>query len=131
MFNHIGTVCVFVEDQDRAKAFYTNVLGMEVHQDMPVFPGAPNRWLSVKPHGATTELILYKIDKNWEHYIAVVGKSQAVTFDVSNILGLIADLKSKGVTVVVEPDVQPWGTNAMIKDSEGNTLLLVETPHQG
>jgi hypothetical protein len=41
---------------------------------------------------------------------------------------LHADLKAKGVTFVQEPDVQPWGTYAMIEDSEGNRLILVERP---
>jgi predicted enzyme related to lactoylglutathione lyase len=39
-----------------------------------------------------------------------------------------ADLKSKGVVFIQEPDAQPWGTFAIIQDSEGNHLLLVEQP---
>jgi len=131
MINKIGTVCLFVSDQDRAKAFYTNVLGFELHGDEPVFPGAKNRWLSVAPKGSATELILYLPDENWEHYKQVVGHSQAITFDVSNIAGLTADLKKKGVVFVQEPDKQPWGTFATIRDSEGNHILLVEQPKRG
>jgi catechol 2,3-dioxygenase-like lactoylglutathione lyase family enzyme len=33
MIERVGTVCVFVSDQDRAKAFYTNQLGFELHTD--------------------------------------------------------------------------------------------------
>jgi predicted enzyme related to lactoylglutathione lyase len=51
-----------------------------------------------------------------------------VTLDVTDMSGLIADLKAKGVKVVHEPDSQPWGTNAIILDSEGNNILLVELP---
>ena len=29
MIKRVGTVSIFVEDQDRAKAFYTETLGME------------------------------------------------------------------------------------------------------
>jgi len=126
MINHIGTVCLFVENQDRAKAFYTDVLGMKVHEDMEFFPGSPTRWLSMSINGTATELILYVVDENWEHYRGVVGKSQAITFDVSNMTAFIAELKAKGVTVAREPDVQPWGSSAMIKDSEGNSILLIE-----
>jgi predicted enzyme related to lactoylglutathione lyase len=32
------------------------------------------------------------------------------------------------VTFTQEPDKQPWGTYATIKDSEGNSLLLVQPP---
>ena len=128
MINRVGTVTVFVENQDRAKDFYSNVLGMEVHSDQPVYPGSANRWLSVAPKGAATEIILYLVDEHWEHYSGVVGKSQAVTLDVSDMMTLAKDLKAKGVKFMTEPDPQPWGTNAYIFNSEGNAILLVEAP---
>lgn len=128
MIDRIGSVCLFVADQDRAKEFYTRVLGMEVRSDEPIYPGARNRWLAVAPKGAQTDLILYLPDENWQHYKDVVGKSQAMAFIVGDMKALQADLKAKGVTFVQEPDPQPWGTNAIIKDSEGNHLILVEPP---
>jgi catechol 2,3-dioxygenase-like lactoylglutathione lyase family enzyme len=126
--NYVGTVSVFVADQDRAKAFYTNVLGFELRADSPLFPGAEARWIAVAPEGAKTEIILYLPDENWEHYKDVVGKSQALTLDVTDMASLHAGLKAKGVTFIQEPDVQPWGTYAMIQDSEGNSLIIVEQP---
>jgi catechol 2,3-dioxygenase-like lactoylglutathione lyase family enzyme len=128
MIDSVGTVCIFVADQDRAKAFYTDQLGFELRTDQPLFPGAPNRWVAVAPAGAKTEVILYLPDQNWEHYRQVVGKSQAVTFNVTDMAALADDLKAKGVTFVHEPSVEPWGTNAIILDSEGNNILLVELP---
>jgi len=128
MINRVGTVTVFVENQDRAKEFYTNMLDMEVHTDQAGIPGSPNRWLAVAPKGAATEIILYLVDQYWEHYRPVVGKSQAVTLDVTDMATLAKNLKAKGVTFIAEPDFQPWGTNAMIQDSEGNAILLVEQP---
>jgi catechol 2,3-dioxygenase-like lactoylglutathione lyase family enzyme len=124
----VGTVCVFVSDQDRAKAFYTNTLGMELREDQPLYPGATNRWVAVAPQGAETEIILYLPDENWQHYKQVVGKSQALTLNVTDMSALHDDLKSKGVKFVQEPDAQPWGTYATIEDSEGNKLILVEPP---
>jgi lactoylglutathione lyase len=128
--DRIGTISLFVSNQDRAKDWYTNVLGFELRQDAPIYPGSPNRWVSVAPKGAETEVILYLPDENWEHYQQVVGKSQALTFNVTDMTALIADLKQKGVEVLTEPDPQPWGTSAIIKDSEGNSLILVELPKQ-
>jgi len=128
MINKVGTVTIYVEDQDRAKDFYTKVLGFELKQDAPLYPGATTRWVAVAPKGAATEVILYLPDKHWEHYRQVVGKSQSVTFDVTDMAATAAALKAKGVEFVTEPDVQPWGTSAFIKDSEGNQLLLVEEP---
>ena len=128
MINHVGTVSVFVSDQERAKAFYTDVLGFELRADAPLYPGATARWIAVAPEGAQSEIILYLPDENWDHYRQVVGKSQALTLDVTDMAAVHEQLKAKGVVFVQEPDVQPWGTFAMIQDSEGNTLLLVEQP---
>ena len=128
MINHVGTLSVFVSDQERAKEFYTNVLGFELRADAPLFPGATARWIAVAPQGAQTEIILYLPDENWSHYRQVVGKSQALTLDVADMATVHEQLKAKGVVFAQEPDVQPWGTFAMIEDSEGNILLLVEQP---
>jgi len=125
MIDAVATVCVFVTDQDRAKAFYTDVLRFELRQDSPM---GESRWIAVAPKGARTEVILYKMDQNWEHYRSVMGKSQAITFNVTDIAGLRDDLKAKGVRITQEPDPQPWGTYMMILDQDDNALLMVEEP---
>ncbi len=89
---------------------------------------AANRWIAVAPRGAATEVILYLPDENWEHYRQVVGQSQALAFNVTDMHALHADLQAKGVTFVQEPEVQPWGTYAIILDSEGNRLILSQPP---
>ncbi len=126
--NRVGSVSIFVKDQNRAKKFYTQVLGMELRQDAPLAPSASARWLAVAPAGAQTDIVLYLPDENWEHYQQVLGKSQALTLDVTDMAALHADLKAKGVVFVQEPDIQPWGGYAIIEDSEGNHLILVEQP---
>ena len=130
MFECVGSVSLFVSDQERAKDFYTRILGFELRQDAPLYPGATNRWVAVAPKGAQTDVILYMPDENWEHYRQTVGKSQAMAFNVKDMSKLVADLKAKGVTFTQEPDHQPWGTYAMIRDSEGNQLILVEPPKE-
>ena len=126
MIDSLATVCIFVSDQDKAKAFYTDVLGFELRQDSPM--GPDTRWVAVAPEGARTEVILYKMDENWQHYRQVQGKSQALTFNVTDMASLYADLKAKGVRITQEPDPQPWGTYMMILDQDDNGLLLVEQP---
>jgi lactoylglutathione lyase len=128
MITSVGTVSVFVADQDRAKAFYTDVLGLELRTDQPLYPGATNRWVAVAPRGAQTEIILYLPDENWQHYKQVVGQSQAITLTVDDMMAWHKAMKDKGVTFLQEPDVQPWGTYAQIRDSEGNSLIIVEQP---
>jgi catechol 2,3-dioxygenase-like lactoylglutathione lyase family enzyme len=131
MLTNVGTVCIFVSDQDRAKKFYMETLGLELRRDEPLFPGAPNRWLAVAPPGAVTEIVLYKLDQNWQHFANTIGKSQPSTFAVTDLVQMYHDLKAKGVQFTNEPDVQPWGTFVTLLDPDGNGLLLVEQPKHG
>ncbi len=62
MIDAVATICIFVNDQDKAKAFYLDKLGFELHQDSPM--GPDSRWIAVAPKGARTEVILYKMDEN-------------------------------------------------------------------
>lgn len=126
MIDAVATICIFVSNQDRAKAFYTEKLGFELREDQSM--GPDSRWLAVAPKDARTEVILYKMDDNWQHYRQIMGKSQAITFNVIDMVATAADLKAKGVRVVQEPDVQPWGTFMTILDQDDNALLLVESP---
>jgi len=124
--DRVGTVTIFVADQDRALAFYTDVLGMELRTDAPLYPGAQARWIAVAPPGAETEIILYLVDEEWAHYRGVVGKSQALTLHVPDVAEAYEKLRARGVTFVDAPQEQEWGTFATIEDSEGNRLLLTE-----
>jgi len=124
--NFVGTVSVFVTDQQRAKKFYTEKLGFELREDAPLYPGATARWIAVAPAGSQTDIILYEPDENWEHYRQVIGKAQSISLNVTDLVGVYADLSAKGVNFTQKPEAQPWGTFAMLEDSEGNQILLVE-----
>lgn len=126
MIKRVGTVSIFVEDQDRAKAFYTEKLGMELISDDELWPGADSRWLSVAPAGAETQIVLYKFDENWEHYRSTFGQSQSLTLQCDNIDETYRVYKERGVEFLGEPETQFWGTFVMMKDCEGNTLILVQ-----
>jgi len=126
MIQSVSTVYIFVEDQQRAKTFYTEILGMEVRLEMPDSEGGTSSWISVAPPGAATEISLMQINPMWDHYHGIAGKVLAMQFSVKNLAELIRDLKKKGVTVVQEPNSRGWGTDAIIRDSEGNELFLFE-----
>ena len=128
MIDNVGTISVFVRDQDRAKAFYTEKLGFDLKVEAPLAPGSSARWIAVAPPGGQTELILYLMDENWQHYASSMGKTQSLTLAVSDMETTHRELLSKGVEFVSDPDRQPWGTYATIEDSEGNRLMLVEQP---
>ena len=126
MIEGIHTVSVFVEDQDRAKAFYRDVLGFEVRADNPLYPGAEQRWLSVGPPGEEVDVILYPVDENWGHYRATLGKTQNVTFRVDDLAATHDRLTAEGAAFATPPTSEPWGRYATVIDSEGNRLLLIE-----
>ena len=126
MISRVGTVSIFVEDQDRAKAFYTEKLGMECIADNPLGPGADSRWLAVKPAGAETQIVLYKFDENWAHYRSTFRQSQSLTLQSENIDETYRLYKERGVEFLGEPETQFWGRFVMLKDCEGNTLILVQ-----
>lgn len=126
MISHVASVAIYVHDQDRAKQFYTETLGFELRMDVPMYPGAPMRWLAVAPKGATTEVILMTLDEHSAHFEAVLGQTQAMIFNVPDMAQTVDDLKAKGVRFTMDPDVQPWGTWTLIEDSEGNKLMLVQ-----
>ena len=126
MISRVGTVSIFVADQDRAKAFYTEKLGMELKMDNELWPGADARWLAVAPPGAETQIVLYKFDDNWEHYRETFGNSQSLTLQCADIDETYRIYSQRGVQFLSEPETQHWGRFATLVDSEGNSLILVQ-----
>ena len=124
MITTIATVSVFVEDQDRAKAFYTEKLGFQLIKDSEMFPGSGMRWITVAPEGCPTELTLFPMGGQWEHYREAMGKPQCFTLHCDDIMETYRELKEKGVEFLAEPQVQDWGSFAMLLDSEGNQIVL-------
>ena len=122
----IATVTVFVHDQQRAKLFYTETLGMELRQDAEMFPGADMRWISVAPPSCPTEISLFPMGEQWSHYRESMGKPQAFTLHCDDIDAAYQELSDKGVQFLGEPQRQPWGSFAVLVDSEGNQIILGE-----
>jgi hypothetical protein len=73
-------------------------------------------------------LLIYIPDESWALYADVIGKSQAITLNVTDLQGVFEDLKSKEVNFLQEPDKQLWGTFTTFEDSEGNHIMLFELP---
>src|ERR1700723_497310 len=60
MTTRVQSVSIPVADQDRALAFYTEVLGCELRTDIEVWPGA--RLVEVVPPGSSVGLVLLRPD---------------------------------------------------------------------
>ncbi len=57
MIRKIATAAVYVEDQQKAKTFWTEKVGFELVREMSMGPGGS--WLEVAPKGAETALVIY------------------------------------------------------------------------
>ena len=119
----VSTIGVPTADQDRALEFYVGVLGFEKRIDAPF--GGGLRWIEVAPPGAHTTVALTPTPPGQP-----VGVDTGIRLTVVDAAADHAELVARGVDV--DPEVMRWpGVPAMftLRDSEGNTLYLVERPH--
>ncbi len=117
----VGTVGIHVSDQDRALAFYRDVLGFEVRRDMPFGDGG--RWLEVAPPGAPTSIALMGA-----HDQVPVGIDTGIRLFTADADGDHAALVAQGADVDAEilrmgDFVPPMFT---FRDPDGNTLYIVQ-----
>lgn len=118
----VGTVMVPVSDQDKAIAFYTEKLGLELRADEPF--GNGDRWVEVAPAGAATTLALVKPREG-----EATGIETRVAFSTTDIDADHADLRARGVDV--DAEVMRMGDPVppmfFMRDLEGNKLLVVQS----
>jgi catechol 2,3-dioxygenase-like lactoylglutathione lyase family enzyme len=116
----LGTVTVYVRDQDVARTFYTEALGFAVRADMPMAPG--NNWLTVAPAGSATEIMLFHDDER-------AGTSHMMAFHTSKIDDTHQHMAAHGVHFIEPPTPQFWGgIQAMFTDPDGNVFILIQLP---
>lgn len=118
MIDHIATVAVYVEDQQKAKAFWTEKVGFEIKRDTPMAPGSS--WLEVGPAGTQTALVIYpkSMMKNWEEL------KPSIVFLCTDIEATYETMRANGVQFDGELNKMQWGTFASFRDEDGNSFLL-------
>lgn len=118
MITKMATVAVYVDDQQKAKQFWTEKAGFKVMADHPMGPNA--NWLEVAPEGAESHLVIYpkSMMEGWE------TKHASIVFTCDDIMGTYEKMKANGVEFAGEPNEMPWGTFAQFKDEDGNDFLL-------
>ncbi len=116
MFTKLAIVTIPVKDQDKAKAFYTEVMGCTVVEDMPMMPGS--RWLRLEIPGVETRLVL----ANWFQQMPP-GSLQGMVLVADDIAKTCATLKQRGLEVSPIKQ-QPYGQEATFNDPDGNGWVL-------
>lgn len=121
---------IFVEDQDRALAFYSDVLGFQKKHDIPLGEGAP-RWITlVSPEGPDElELVLEPnanpAAKTYQKAIFEQG-IPATAFESQDVAADYARLKERGVAFTQEPTPMGPVTIAVFADTVGNLIQLYQ-----
>jgi catechol 2,3-dioxygenase-like lactoylglutathione lyase family enzyme len=113
----IKLVTVPVTDQEKARDFYVDVLGLEVVQDMTM---GPMRWLEVTPgKESTAHLALLPGMPGLSP-----GGLRGVQLFTSDLDGDCESLRAAGVEVD-GPNARPWGRDATFADPDGNGFVLM------
>jgi len=133
MITKLSHATVYVLDQDRAKDFYVNKLGMECRDDARM---GPFRWLTVGPKTQPdVRIILMAIEPgpmlSEENAAAlrqlveagVLGGGVLVTDDLRRDY---EQLIAKGVEFAKPPTDEPYGFAAVFKDDSGNFFSFGE-----
>ena len=120
---------VMVDDQAKAQAFYTDVLGFVTEKDVPL---GPYRWLTVTaPEGAAgVELLLEPMDhpaaQPFQKALYDSG-IPAASFGSNDIHAEYERLRARGVTFRKPPTSMGPVTIAVFEDTCGNLIQLAQS----
>ncbi len=124
----IKLTSLFVDDQDKALRFYTDVLGFAKKSD---FSQGPFRWLTVaspeEPNGTELQLALNNNPAAKAYQQAIFQQGQpAAMFYTDDIQGDYQRIKARGAQFTMPPTDVTASTIAMLNDTCGNLIQLVQ-----
>ena len=122
------------DDPDAAVAFYRDILGFEVRNDVG-YGGM--RWITVGPPGQPgTSIVLYPptatpgiTDDERRTILELMAKGSyfGVNLATADLDGTFAKLEASGAEVVQEPTEQPYGVrDCAFRDPAGNMIRIQE-----
>lgn len=119
MFKYVKFSGLPVSDQDRAVAFYRDVLGLTLDTDQQY--GGDWRWIEFAVPGSPTRILFEKRANE------APGELPALVLVVDDVDAAFAVLSAKGVAFDQEPTSAPWAPKeryALLWDSERNLVML-------
>jgi predicted enzyme related to lactoylglutathione lyase len=122
----IKLATVYVDDQDKALRFYTEVLGFVKKAD---FRNGPYRWLTVaspeEPDGAQLQLALNGNPAARAYQQALFQQGlPAIMFFTEDVKGAYERITSRGAEFTMPPTDVTGSTIAMLNDTCGNRIQL-------
>jgi predicted enzyme related to lactoylglutathione lyase len=124
----IKLTSVYVNNQDTALRFYTEVLGLAKKAD---FSNGPYRWLTVasreEPDGTELQLALNNNPAAKAYQQAIFEQGQpAANFFTDDVKGDYERIKAQGAEFTMPPTDVTGSTIAMLKDTCGNLIQLTQ-----
>jgi catechol 2,3-dioxygenase-like lactoylglutathione lyase family enzyme len=117
--DYIDAICLPVEDAERAKSFYTEVLGFKLVRDVRGGP-SHRRWIEVGPEGAQTTVAL--VDPKTR---SRQGPIEGLVLKVNDLPGYRSRLEHHGLRPK-EITKETWGSHLNVDDPDGNKWILVD-----
>ncbi|WP_395726809.1 VOC family protein [Nakamurella sp.] len=122
----ISVTSVFVDDQAKALAFYTDKLGFRPGYDVPA---GEYRWLTVGDDHSDVQLLLepdaHPAAKAFKAALVADG-IPATQFAVDDVAAAHAELCERGVVFAQPPTVLGPVTTAVLDDTCGNLIQIVQ-----
>jgi len=124
----IRLTSVYVDDQDKALRFYTEVLGFAKKAD---FSNGPFRWLTVsspeEPEGVELQLALNDDPAARAYQQALFDQSRpAAMFYTDDVKSDYERIKGRGAEFTMPPTEVTGSTIAMLNDTCGNRIQLTQ-----
>jgi catechol 2,3-dioxygenase-like lactoylglutathione lyase family enzyme len=113
----VRVVSVPVSDPELARDFYVEKLGFDLVREDNSVPGL--HWVEVMPPGGSTSLTLVTWFESMQP-----GSLQGLVLVCDDLDRTYGRLMADGVEVDRELAEQPWGKEAVIRDPDGNSLVL-------
>jgi len=124
----IKLISVYVDDQEKALRFYTEVLGFAKKSD---FSNGPFRWLTVsspeEPEGTELQLALNNNPAAKTYQQAMLQQGQpAAMFFTDDVQADYERMKAHGAEFTMPPKDVTASTIAMLPDTCGNLIQLTQ-----
>jgi serine phosphatase RsbU (regulator of sigma subunit) len=122
LYLRLGTVSVFVRDQQQSLEFYKEQLGFELVLDTESSSG--ERLLLVAPPDGTAMLALISPRPGAEEY-RLIGRPTQIAFLTEDVFGKYREWCKRGVTFLREPQIHSSKSiSAAFQDIDGNSFTL-------
>ncbi|HTZ72332.1 MAG TPA: SpoIIE family protein phosphatase [Candidatus Aquilonibacter sp.] len=123
LYVRLGSVTVFVRDQERSLRFYRDQLGFEVASDARAPSG--ERQVVLAPPDGTAMLTLIAPRRGSAEY-NFIGHPTRVAFLTESVSRKYEEWQKRGVVFCQVPQMEDWGMSAVFEDPDGNSFFLVE-----